>query len=354
MPLELQLSAVRAHEGILEKLFEPLGYEVESTPLALDASFPEWGTSPYRRVTLRGTKTVHDAITHLYVLLPVLDGQKHYYIGDDEVEKLLRHGEGWLAAHPAKEQIVGRYLKRRRSLVQDAMQQLLASEEAAEVEAIEESRESAGEQEERIEQTISLHTQRLDTVAATLTRLGVKRIVDFGCGSGKLIARLLENPQFTEIVGVDVAHVELERASAKLKLEQMPPHRRDRVKLLQGSLVYKDSRLHGFDAIAMVEVIEHLDPPRIAFLERAVFGAAQPRHILVTTPNREYNTKFPGMAAGQLRHRDHRFEWTRAEFQAWASAAASAFGYTVAFEPLGPLDEQAGAPSQMAVFTHAN
>jgi len=354
MPLELKLSVVRARAGVLEKLFEPLGYEVESEVLALDPEFPDWGLSPYRRVTLRGKQTVHDAITHLYVLLPVLDEQKHYYVSDDEVEKLMRHGEGWLAAHPEKEYIVGNYLKRRRSLIEDAMQQLLASEESADVEAIEESRDHANEQEEKIERPLNLHRQRLDVVAATLAELGVKRVVDFGCGSGKLLQRLLENAQFSEIVGVDVAHGELERASRKLKLETMPQHRRDRLKLLQGSLVYKDSRLAGYDAMAIVEVIEHLDPPRVAALERAVFGSAKPRYVLVTTPNREYNVKFPGMEEGQMRHRDHRFEWTRAEFEIWAGATAAMFGYAVAFAPLGPREEIVGAPSQMAVFTRAN
>ena len=351
IPLEIRLSAVKARPGVLQRLFAPLGYQVEAEALALDPQFPEWGMSQYCTVVLRCRATVHDALSHLYVLLPVLDEQKHYYIADDEVDKLLRHGEGWLAAHPEKEYIAERYLKRYRSLVQAAMQQLLASEESADVEAIEESREAAAEQEAELEKPMHLHMQRLDTVAVTLGNLGVRRVVDFGCGSGKLVQRLLANPQFTEIVGVDVSHSALEMASSKLKLKI---HQQNRVKLLQGSLVYKDARLTGYDAIAIVEVIEHLDPPRIAALEQAVFGAARPKHVVMTTPNREYNVKFVGLAAGHMRHRDHRFEWTRAEFEGWAQQTAQAFGYTVVFEPLGPVDEALGGPSQMAVFTHAN
>ncbi len=353
LPLELTLSTVkiRGGEETVQRVFAPLGYEIEAAALPLD--MPEWGSSRYYEVRLRNRVTLHDALTHLYVLLPVLDEQKHYYVGDEEVEKLMRHGEGWLASHPDKEFIVQRYLQRRRYLVEDAMQQLLA-EETADVERTEEAREQAAAQEETLEKPLRLHDQRLEAVAATLEKLNVRKIVDFGCGSGRLIQRLLENQQFGEIAGVDVSHGALEIASRRLKLDRLPPNQQGRVKLLQGSLVYRDSRLTGYDAMAIVEVIEHLDPPRLSALELSVFQAARPRHVIVTTPNREYNSMFPTLPPGRLRHNDHRFEWTRAEFEAWAGATASAHGYTVRFEPLGPVDEALGAPSQMAVFSNAN
>ncbi len=354
LPLEVTLCAVKIREAnidVLRRVFEPLGYAVDATPLPLDS--PDWGASRYFEVRLTHQVTVHDALTHLYVLLPVLDEQKHYYIGEDEVDKLMRHGEGWLSKHPEREFIVKRYLQRRRMLVDSAMQQLL-SEEAPDIEASEEKREDAGVQEEVIEKPLRLHEQRLDVVATTLLRLGAKRVIDFGCGSGKLLARLLEHPQFLEIVGVDVAHAALEIASQRLKLDRAPANQRDRVKLLLGSLTYRDSRLNGYDAMALVEVIEHLDPPRLAALEGVVFRFARPRFVVITTPNREYNAKFPMLAEGKFRHGDHRFEWTRAEFDAWCRAVAGNNGYEVQVEPLGPIDETMGAPSQMAVFTRAH
>src|SRR5690606_11734526 len=121
-------------------------------------------------------------------------------------------------------------------------------------------------------------------------------------------------------------------------------------KLLHGSLTYRDRRLEGFDAAAVVEVIEHLDPPRLAAFERALFEFIRPKLIALTTPNREYNVRWESLPADKFRHADHRFEWTRAEFHNWANGMAERFGYAVRYLPIGPEDETVGAPSQMGVF----
>ena len=142
----------------------------------------------------------------------------------------------------------------------------------------------------------------------------------------------------------------LEIAGERLRLERLSPAQRERIKLWHGSLTYSDARLDGFDAAAVVEVIEHLDPARLAAFERVVFERARPGTVVVTTPNVEYNVKFPSLPAGQFRHRDHRFEWTRAEFETWATGVAERFAYAVRFLPIGPRDPAVGAPSQMGVF----
>jgi hypothetical protein len=115
--------------------------------------------------------------------------------------------------------------------------------------------------------------------------------------------------------------------------------------------MYRDERLSGFEAAAVVEVIEHLDPPRLAAFERVLFEAARPALVVLTTPNREYNATWEKLPAGQFRHRDHRFEWTRAEFEHWCSTIAARFGYVVQRHPVGPEDPHLGAPTQLAVFT---
>ncbi len=352
LPLELTLEVVRVRRGagILERLFAPLGYRVTTNAIPLDEQFPEWGGSPYYRVTLAVEATVHDALSHLYVLLPVLDDEKHYYIGDAEVEKLLRHGEGWLSQHPARQLIVERYLKRRSSLVDQAMARLLDDEGAA-VEAQESKTGQAALEEKDLERPMILHTFRLNLVADKLKALEAKSILDLGCGEGKLLRRLLADRAFERITGMDVSHRALEHAAGRLRLDQLSERHRARIQLLQGSLLYRDQRLSGFDAAALVEVIEHLDPPRLAALERVLFEFARPRHIIITTPNREYNVLFPTLPPGKMRHADHRFEWTRSEFAAWSEAAAARYGYAVVFEPVGPVDEQHGAPTQMAVFS---
>lgn len=349
LPLDATIEVVRTRGGasLLRKLFEPLGYRVDARQLPLDEQFPEWGDSPLYQLRLEGETTVRDLLAHLYVLLPVLDDDKHYYVGDAEVDKLLRRGEGWLDTHPEQKLIVSRYLKRRVSLMDQAFARL--AEDAPDGASPAEPARVLLEPE--LERPLTLHTQRLTLVATRLRELGARSVVDLGCGEGKLLRRLLADRAFERIAGMDVNHRSLEAAAARLRLDRMAPRQRARIELLQGSLLYRDPRFAGFDAAALVEVIEHMDPPRLAALERVVFEFARPRHAAVTTPNREYNVLFPTLPAGRMRHHDHRFEWTRAEFRDWAERVAARFGYAVRLEPVGPVDDTHGAPSQMALFS---
>jgi 3' terminal RNA ribose 2'-O-methyltransferase Hen1 len=328
----------------------------------LDSSFTDWGDSPYRTVALRRVGPLHELLGHLYVLVPVLDNEKHYWVGDDELEKLLRHGEGWLGSHPEREAIVARYLKHQSRLTRAALSRL-AEEDHADPDAEEASHDH---EEEAVEERISLHTQRLGAVLSVLKASGAHSVLDLGCGEGKLVRLLAAERQFNQIVGVDVSHRALQIAAERLRPDRRPSPvvsgtthadaagtSEPRIRLLHGSLAYRDQRLKGFDAAAIVEVIEHLDPPRLAAFERVVFEFARPRTVVLTTPNAEYNVRFETLPAGRFRHRDHRFEWTRAEFQAWARRVAERFGYTVRFLPVGPEDTQVGAPTQMGVFEAA-
>jgi 3' terminal RNA ribose 2'-O-methyltransferase Hen1 len=348
LPLMASLSALpcRGGEEFLRKLFEPLGYSVSAQRLPLDERFPDWGDSAYFKVELTGTLPLQRLLTHLYVLVPVLDNDKHYWVGEAEVEKLLRHGEGWLGDHPERELITRRYLKHQRSLVDNALAQL-ADEGAPDPDAV---AEAHSQEEEAAERTISLNEQRLGAVLAALKGTGATRVLDLGCGEGRLLQALLKERQFAEIVGMDVSHRALEIARDRLHFDRMPSMQKERLKLLHGSLIYRDERLAGFDAAAVVEVIEHLDPPRLAAFERVLFECARPNTVVITTPNREYNVKWETLPAGKFRHRDHRFEWTRAEFQEWANSVADEAGYQVQYLPVGPADPVVGAPTQMAVF----
>lgn len=347
IPLTARIDVLpaRGGEGLLNRLFEPLGYAVESVRHPLDVQFPEWGDSPYYSVTIRGTTTLAELLTHLYVLIPVFDNQKHYFVGSDEIEKLLEKGAGWLAAHPARDEIARRYLTHRSTLYQEALARL-EDEQPSDLP----EEESAAIPEDSLERPLSLNEQRHGTVLAALRGSGARRVLDLGCGEGKLLRSLLADRQFEQIAGLDVSFRSLEIAKARLKLERLPPAQAKRLQLLHGSLMYRDRRLEGFDAAALVEVIEHLDPPRLAALERVVFECARPKCVVVTTPNREYNVLWDTLPAGALRHGDHRFEWTRAEFQDWSQQVAGRFGYTVRFVPIGPVDEDLGPPTQMGVF----
>ncbi len=343
----IEILPVRGGEGFLHRLFEPLCYSVEATRHPLDTKFPEWGESPYFSVTLRGTKTLSDLLTHLYVLIPVFDNEKHYFVGQDELEKLLVKGTGWLASHPEKEQITRRYLKHRSGLYREALARLAEVEETPIDSDDEGPREKA---EAVLEQTLSLNEQRHGVVLAALRGSGARSVLDLGCGEGKLLSELLSDRQFERILGMDVSVQSLQRAVRRLGYDRLPPRQKERIELIHGSLIYRDKRLSGFDAAAVVEVIEHLDPPRLSALERVLFEFSRPKTVVLTTPNREYNVMWETLPAGQFRHPDHRFEWTRQEFHAWGLRIAEQHGYKVRFLPVGPEDEKLGAPTQMGVF----
>jgi 3' terminal RNA ribose 2'-O-methyltransferase Hen1 len=348
LPLSVSLPALpcRGGEEFLRKIFEPLGYSVTARRLSLDERFPDWGESAYHKVALAATLPLQRLLTHLYVLIPVLDNDKHYWVGDDEVAKLLRHGEGWLATHPERDTITRRYLKHQRSLVDDALERLLDENDPNPDAAA----EAHSQEEEAVERTISLNEQRLGTVLAALKASGAARVLDLGCGEGRLLQALLKEKQFTEIVGMDVSHRALEVARDRLHYDRLPPMQKERLRLLHGSLIYRDKRIAGYDAAAVVEVIEHLDAPRLKAFERVLFECARPKTVVLTTPNREYNVKWETLPAGKFRHRDHRFEWSRAEFQEWAKGVASRYGYDVRFLPVGQEDPAVGSPTQVGLF----
>jgi len=347
LQIHMPVVPCRGGDVVLRRLFEPLGYAVASDPIALDTRFPEWGESRYLDVTLVGEHRVADALAHLYVLLPVLDDDKHYWVAKDEIDKLLRRGGDWLATHPDRDLIVRRYLRHRGRLTAEALARL-TEDDANDPDA---EAKQADEEEAAVEDRISLNDQRIAAVVGAVRATHGRRVVDLGCGEGKLVQALLREPELSKVAGMDVSQRSLQLAARRLRLEEMSERRRERIELFQGSLTYRDRRLVGYDVATLVEVIEHLDPSRLESLERVVFDAAQPATVIVTTPNREYNVRWENLPAGSLRHRDHRFEWTRAEFESWANGVASRRGYAVAFAPIGPIDDQVGPPTQMAVFS---
>jgi 3'' terminal RNA ribose 2''-O-methyltransferase Hen1 len=344
---KIMMLPCRGEEGIIHRLFEPLGYKVTVEEYMLDEKFPEWGKSKYYTVSLEGEVRLQYLLNHIYVLIPVLDAEKHYWVGEDEIEKLLRHGEGWLTGHPEKNLIAGRYLKRKRSLINQALERLVEDSDVMEDE--EEQNESLLYEE--TEKKLNLNQQRLGTVVAVLKSVNAKRVIDFGCGEGNLLSILLKDKSFEQIAGVDVTYNVLERAKDKLKIDRLPEMQRKRINLFQGSLTYRDKRFSGYDAATVIEVIEHLDENRLAAFEKVLFKFARPQTAIVSTPNKEYNMHYSNLFEGDMRHRDHRFEWSRREFEMWAVKVAENYGYNVKFVQIGDVDNEFGSPTQMGVFT---
>ncbi len=351
IPLSAKISSLpcRGGENFVRKLFAPLGYDVQAYLHPLDNDNPQWGPSLYYTVELKAEITLKDLLTHLYILIPVLDDDKHYYIGEDEVEKLLKFGEGWLKDHPQQDIITRRYLIHRPRLTRLAISRLL--DDDFDPDRMDQEHQ---QEEEILENPLSLNEQRISKVVSILKKLNVKRVIDLGCGEGKLLKKLVEDSRLTDITGFDVSYRFLEKLKKRLKLDLLPDRIRSRIHLLHGSLTYRDSRIAGFDAAAVIEVIEHLDQARLRAFERVLFEFARPNYIILTTPNVEYNIRFDQLSADKLRHRDHRFEWTRSEFQTWANNMSSQYNYSVRFLAVGEDDPKLGPPCQLALFTIAS
>jgi 3' terminal RNA ribose 2'-O-methyltransferase Hen1 len=345
IPLTIRVPALRCKGGpvLAAQVFEPLGWRVETTTQPLQPQ--EWGTSNYVDLRLHGELRLADALNHLYVLLPVLDDAKHYWVSTEEVDKLVRAGGAWLAAHPAKDLIIRRYLSHQARLTRSALARLAEADDTVP----EELDNAVTEDDERARKPLA--AQRREAILAVLRQHGARRVGDLGCGSGTLIKDLLADPDIEHITAVDVSARALQLAARNLRLDRMPDPSRERLNIFQSALTYRDDRLAGLDAAVLMEVIEHLDAERLPALERVVFGFAAPATVIVTTPNAEYNPYFETLPANAKRHPDHRFEWTRAQFRSWAEHTAQTHRYQVRFAPVGPEHPDAGPPTQLAVFT---
>ena len=352
LPLSAFLPTVRAKggPGLVRRLFEPLGYTVEADALDITEEtqrLSAWSGASVVRLRLSGTVLLRDLLRHLTVLIPVLDDEQHFWVGASEVDRLVDRGAGWLEDHPEKGLITRRFLKHRRALARDALAQLVPEVEAFDDDAPPNEKKL---RERTLEAPMRLQDRRLDQVRQVLEAESPRHVVDLGCGEGGLLGRLLKKTRIPRLTGVDVSVHELDRARRKLRLDDQPPGVRDRIDLIQGSAVYVDPRLHTADAAALVEVIEHIDEERLPLLERAVFGAWHPDLVVVTTPNVEYNATFEHLPPGRLRHADHRFEWTRAQFAEWCNRICEEYGYTATFADVGDPVAPHGPPTQLATF----
>ena len=392
LPLEIGIPALPCRGGadLAHRLLRPLGWEVQARRLPLDPELPEWGDSRYLTVRLTGQVRLADALSHLYVLLPVLDDTKHYWVNDGRDRQAAPGGRGLAgrapragphhpplpgpsaAAHRERGGAPGRGGRRgtggagQRGAGPPGRRGTEAPGDAAPGTRAVTGRAAGTPPGGRVRHLAPprspLAQQRRDAVLAAApccghrccaTPGGRRAVADLGCGEGSLVALLLREPSVARVLGVNVSHRALERTAQRLHLDTMPERQRDRVDLLQSSLTYADARLAGLDAAVLMEVIEHVDPPRLGALEQTVFGAASPGTVVVTTPNAEHNVRYTDLRPGGMRHPDHRFEWTRPEFRDWAAGVAGRRGYQVRFLPVGPDDPEVGPPTQLAVFTRA-
>ena len=344
IPLQIRVPALRCRGGtaLAHRVFGPLGWHVAAKGQPLKPA--EWGDSPYLDLRLTGELRLADALNHLYVLLPVLDDAKHYWVSTDEVDKLIRAGGDWLAGHPEKELITRRYLSHQQRLTRSALARLAEADDT-EPEELDNAVTEEPEDEHK-----PLAVQRREAILAIIRQSGARRVGDLGCGAGVLTRDLLADSRIEHVTAVDVSARALQLAARHLKLDQMPDNKRQRLTIFQSSLTYRDDRLAGLDAAVLMEVIEHLDPDRIPALERVIFREAAPATVVVTTPNAEYNPHFETLPQVRCGTGTTASSGPAPSSAAGRRRAAGNHGYRVRFLPVGPEHPDAGPPTQLAVF----
>lgn len=343
-PFEVEISVLKVigGESLIKKFFEPLGYEVETESFNLDEKFENWGKSRYYKVKLKNNLTLKDLLSHLYVLIPTFDMEKHFYIGNIEAENFLKKGESWLKTHPEKETIIKRYFRKLGKYSNYILSKLNENQEDEEKEL-----EIDIEVKKKKE---SLQTIRINTIFDKLCELGTKTVADVGCGEGKLLRLLKNKPQFQKICGTDVVYKNLIIAKDKLDLDEVATHNLEKINIFQSSILYKDDRLKEYETICLIEVIEHIEEDRIVFLEKIVFGYLNTKNVLISTPNSEYNNVYMPENSDSFRHEDHRFEWNREEFKNWVEKICNNFNYNADFFGIGDYNEQFGYPTQAVIL----
>ncbi|AYV66644.1 MULTISPECIES: methyltransferase domain-containing protein [Niallia] len=334
-PLEITFGPLSTkltnHE--LAELFEPLGYEltIENGKVLLPKSFAKKSSAKF--ITLKAKQTIQDCFRHLFVLIPVMDQYKHYYIDEKEVDKLKRYGEGWLSSHPKRNEII---------------KESLVFSDLIEKSRLIESKPSE-EKQAPLTKKKSLNQWRYEKIIETVKKLPHNsRIVDMGAGEGKLTAQLGFISGIEELIAVDPS--EREQLKAKKRIEALV----DKPDFLLptfkwGSLFYYDSELEKKDIFILCEVIEHIDENRLGKVFDTIFTKYKPYHVIVTTPNQDYNAVYDMNEA--KRHSDHRFEWTQQQFEEWTKYWESHANYKVQIDGIGEYIEGYGYPTQMAIFS---
>lgn len=312
----------------IKDLFEPIGYEVAITRPEIHYAIDLKDKSSARFLALSGSQTLQDALRHLFVLIPVIDNYKHYFIDEKEIEKLERYGEGWLEGHPLRDMIYRQALRFKEiySLVEGSNPDAAADQPAKKV---------------------RLNDLRYEKIVETAQSLDPKTIVDFGSGEGKLSVRLAFMDGVKEILAVEPSEAENLKAKRRFdKAKEVPGFVEP--KTLWGSLFYYDERLKGKDLIVLCEVIEHIDEQRLPKAMDLILHQYAPKSFIITTPNREYNDVYD--MEDHFRHDDHRFEWTREEFQTWCKERNHQHLYELEFFGIGEEHPSQGFPTQMCVF----
>jgi 3' terminal RNA ribose 2'-O-methyltransferase Hen1 len=312
----------------LMNLFEPIGYEVTINRPEIEYSFPIKTKSSARYLSIKGMKTLQEGLRHLFVLIPVIDNYKHYFIDEKEIEKLERYGEGWLEQHPLRDLIYRQALRFKEiySLVENS------SKDEKKVEPV---------------KKVRLNELRYEKIVNAVSQMKPRSVVDFGSGEGKLSVQLGFVEGITEILAVEPSE------SASLKALERFNKVKNKEKfvipeLLWGSLFYYDERLKDKDVIILCEVIEHIDETRLPKAMDTLLHDYQPGALIITTPNREYNELYD--MEEHLRHNDHRFEWTRAEFRQWCTERNYSNDYELLFDGIGEEHPSHGFPTQMCIF----
>ena len=339
---------VKGRLDMINKIFEPLGYEVSYEEKILDSEFEEFGKSSYVDLTIHNEHiTLYNLLNQIRILIPVFDKEKHYYVDEKEVDKLIRLSIDWLKDHPEKNRIVGRYFSKDKKLAVKALEALKIDE--IKNDDIEEDNTTS---EKTIEKKVRLNDQRLETVKKTIIENNCKTVLDYGCGEGNLESILANESSISQITFTDISFNALKNTKFRIRSKMKNEDYDNKFSSFQSSLLYRDERCRNFDCICLIEVIEHIELNRLDTIVENIFGYYKSKIIIITTPNREYNIKYEFLEEDKLRHPDHRFEFTRDEFYKFVNNIVDndRYPYNAIIESIGEIDDTVGSPTMMAVF----
>lgn len=320
----------RLNPIFIDRIFSPLGYQIEWRNIQINDEYCTGGFI-CGDLQLSIDATLQEILSHLYILLPVFDRQTHFWLDESQLQKFIRHCQGWLGRHPEKRLIINEYFGPVSELKYRLMKHFGVIRPLADK-----------------SRTPTFNQMRRSAISDVIAASGAKTIIDLGCGDGSFVFSLHGQNRYEKLAGMDASAQNIE--NARKKFDSPFFHRRKSPEFFIGSITYRDKRISGYDAVILSEVIEHFEPERMDGVMRNILGEARPKLFVMTTPNKAYNQEFPFLEAGEFRHPDHRHEFGEDEFISFCEKYAAVFGYDLEISHVGVELSRIGSPTFMGIF----
>ncbi len=337
LDISCTLPPLLGSEEVFQDLFGVIGYGCQAE--ALDAPH-------LYQLTLTGKFSLIRLLWDLIMILPALDIYRYYWTSPEHIKFVLDRLPEYAPQHPTPH------------VLEKAYQLNIDRHYNPQLKDMVRFHDPSAEREEedvliRLREATAWNRQALlEQIHSCLNDLQSKNPVVIGVGNGDLLARLLPDPQFEQLTGIDHSMVRLQTVGKKLGMIPLPEEQKAMVQLWVGSMQYVDQRLEGKDAIILSEPLNLLSPTGMKVLEEYVFGTLAPAAVMVLALNSEHDTLVPGLPAGAPRHPRAHYSWDRKQLSRLAKRIGGMYQYNLHFIPVGPETLNAGPPAQLILFHH--